>query len=188
MLTRNGFPEVYNLKGGITEWQLIEGPEATGANAFSRLTGNVEIEPILMEAYEMEKQLEAVYTTICSSTEHAEIERLFTTIIDEEKIHAKKLFDMFTGCGSDHYSLEVIMECREAESARCNPVNRLFIEPISSSLKNKRDVLDVACKIEAQIMDFYVHCSETGYSENRKEIFIELAEEEKNHFFQLDSL
>ena len=52
MLTRNGFPEVYNLKGGIIEWQLIEGPEATGANAFSRLTGSVEIEPILMEAYE----------------------------------------------------------------------------------------------------------------------------------------
>ena len=188
MLIKKGFKKVYNLKEGMMAWEFLEAPEACGPAETPLLNGYGAMNKILLIAYDIEEVLEGFYTMMVSSTKDADLIPALTRLIKEEKNHKLKLFDLFKNFDSKTVVRERPETSMVIDKYKGNFSNEDFINKMTLSIETEQDAFDVAMKLEAQALDFYMCNSDICSNERQKEIFIEFAEEEKVHLIHLDSL
>jgi rubrerythrin len=63
-----------------------------------------------------------------------------------------------------------------------------FINQMTLSIETEQDAFNVAMKLEAQALNFYMCNSDICCNKRQKEILIQFAEEEKVYLIHLDSL
>lgn len=169
-------------------WEFLEAPEACGPAETPLLNGYGAMNKILLIAYDIEEVLEGFYTMMVSSTKDADLIPALTRLIEEEKNHKLKLFDLFKNFDSKTVVRERPETSMVIDKYKENFSNEDFINKMTLSIETEQDAFDVAMKLEAQALDFYMCNSDICSNERQKEIFIEFAEEEKVHLIHLDSL
>ena len=169
-------------------WEFLEAPEACGPAEAPLLNGYGAMNKILFMAYDMEEVLEGFYTMMVSSTKDADLIAALTRLIEEEKNHKLELFDLFKNFDSKTVARERPETSMVIDKYKGNFSSEDFINKMTLSIETEQDAFDVAMKLEAQALDFYMCNSEICSNERQKEILIEFAEQEKVHLIHLDSL
>ena len=132
-------------------------------------------------AMEKEKYSEIYYRELAGKSNSKDLETVFNMLADEEAKHYKIVSDMKEDVGPDLAETTVLSDAKDVfakmrESARNFNFNISQIE-----LYRK------AQNIEKQSQNFYLEKA-NEVKKNQKEIFLKLADQEKNHYFLLENI
>lgn len=134
-------------------------------------------------AMQMEKDGEAFYREIAGKTKNAGLQKIFTTLADEEVVHYntfKKLYDKTT--------VEVV------ESNILDKAKNIFIElkdagglDISAELP-QTEAYEKALETEKEAYTFYEQKAEESDDPEEKQILLTFAREERRHYELLKNI
>lgn len=133
-------------------------------------------------AMEMEKEGEAYYRDLSSRTDNPGFAKILNWLADEEVKH----YEIFKAMKTEE--IPVIEETNLLKDAK-----QIFVEISKESepLKfeaSQADLYRRAREIEKKSIDLYMKNSEEVESQQEKEIFVKIAEEEKKHYFLLENI
>jgi len=132
-------------------------------------------------AMEKEKFSEDYYRQLAAKSNNKGLKTIFNMLADEEARHYKIVSNMKKYIASE-----------AAETNILSVVKNVF-EKMRESAQgfnfniNEIELYKKALKIEQQSRDFYLEKADE-VAENQKDIFIELANEEKKHYFLLENI
>ncbi len=161
------------------------GPAEMG---MSLLRGDETSKEIIVFAYGMEEGLRGFYSTMAERTDDSEVVDLLTKLIEVEKNHKQRLFDLYLTHDSG---------ITDKELFEANIVSRVmeggfttgeFLEQNRDSMKTVPDVLNLAMMLETQALDLYMRFTEKTKDEKSKAVLYDIAEEEKAHLSTLGGL
>ena len=132
-------------------------------------------------AMEKEKLSEDYYRQLSSESDNKGLETIFNMLADEEAKHYKIVSDMKDNAAADLAETTVLSDAKD-----------IFVKMRESASNFNFDVNQIelykkAQKIEEQSRDFYLEKADEAGKTN-KAIFLELADQEKKHFFLLDNI
>jgi rubrerythrin len=132
-------------------------------------------------AMEKEKFSEDYYRQLAAKSGDKGLATIFNMLADEEARHKKIVSDMKKDIAPDLAETKVLSDAKNVftkmrESAQGFDFNISEIELYKKALK-----------IEQQSRDFYLEKADE-VAEAQKEIFLELADEEKKHYFLLENI
>ena len=187
LLSGQGFKEVYNLKGGIKEWQ---GLEATGPieMGMALIKGDETPEEIIVFAYGMEAGLRDFYQLMSNHTAAEKVSDTFTKLSDIEEKHKNKLFRLY------QYKDSSISDESAFEKQVVNKVMEggVTVEEFAyrnrAAIKTVTNVLELAMSIETQSLDLYLRYSQKSGDPETQKVLFEIADEEKLHLMTLAKL
>jgi len=186
LLSGKGFKEVYNLKGGIKAWQgeRAVGPEDMG---MALLKGDETVEEIIVLAGSMEVGLKEFYTILGEGSQDEELRELLLKLAEVEERHKERLLDLYLG--------EHLETGRGAVEGRMTSgvmeggfTTEAFIERYREALENTSGCLSVAMMVEAQALDLYMRYSRKAGDDKGRQLFHQIAEDEKGHLKALGML
>jgi len=186
LLSGKGFKEVYNLKGGIKAWQGegAAGPEDMGT---ALLQGDETVEEIIVLAGSMEVGLKEFYTILGEGSQDEELRELLLKLAEVEEKHKGRLLDL--------YLRENLETGREKVEARMTSgvmeggfTTEEFIKRYKEALENTSGCLSVAMMVEAQALDLYMRYSRKAGDDKGRQLFQQIAEDEKGHLKALAML
>ncbi len=161
------------------------GPAEMG---MSPLRGDETSKEIIVLAYGMEEGLGGFYSTMAERTDDSEVVDLLTKLVEVEKNHKQRLFDLYLTHDSsitDKGVFEANIVSRVMEGGF---TTEEFLEQNRDSMKTAPDVLNIAMMLETQALDLYMRYSEKAEDEKSKTVFYDIAEEEKAHLKTLGRL
>ena len=187
LLSGQGFSEVYNLKGGIKEWQGLKaaGPIEMG---MTLLRGDETPEEIIVFAYGMEASLRDFYQVMTHHTSDKKVADIFTRLADIEEIHKNKLFQLYGHLNSSIFDMTTFEEKTVNKVMEGGGSVEEFIDQNRDMIKTIPNVLELAMSIETQSLDLYLRYSERSSDLETKKVLFEIAEEEKSHLATLGRL
>ncbi len=132
-------------------------------------------------AMEKEKFSEEYYRQLAVKSSDKGLETIFNMLADEEARHYKIVSDMKEDVAPDL-----------AETAVLSDAKNVFEQMRESAQSFNFNISEVALyrkalKIEEQSRDFYIEKA-NEVAEAQKAIFLELADEEKKHYFLLENI
>ncbi len=187
LLSGKGFKAVMNLKGGIASWQ---GQKAVGPYEFKAIPFDEKAPPqnIITLAYGLELGLESFYLNLSSKAKDEDLVSLFKKLASFEEKHKKKLLTLYSGIapsGEDKKSFEKSLASEIMEGGF---TTEEFIQLNRPALESIQDVLNLAMMIEIQALDLYSRYADKSQDKKSKDIFYQLAEDEKIHLKKLEGL
>jgi rubrerythrin len=187
LLSGQGFKEVYNLKGGIKSWQGHEtsGPAEMG---MVLLTGHETSEEVIILAYGLETGLKDFYTRIGETTDDPDVSELLGKLAKIEDNHRQRLFNLYASLVPGTVDQQSIETGAGSEILEGGFETDTFIEQNRPAMQTSVGVLDVAMMLETQAMDLYMRYAEKSSDDKVKQIFFDLANEEKAHLKRLGDL
>lgn len=185
-----GFKEVYNLKNGMMAWEALEALEVSCPPdmGMSLFKGNETPTEIISLAYGMEEGVKEFYSTMADLRKDSVVVRVLKKLALDEENHKLKLFKMFRKLNPLVVTQETFETTLVVRAMEGGITTEEFIAQNESAMKTVQGVLKVAMMLEAQALDLYMRYSEKCVSHKAREIFFELAEEEKDHLSNLGSL
>jgi sulfur-carrier protein adenylyltransferase/sulfurtransferase len=186
-LAGKGFKEVYNMKGGINEWNGIEanGPIETG---MTELKGDESIEEIIILAYGMENGLSIFYKKMIEIIDDREITDLLVTLSSFEDIHKQKLFSLYKTLNNSDSDEETFKSSVVSDVMESGFTVAEFIEKSRPAMDTAAGVLNIAMMLETQALDLYLRYSQETMDKNIKIVLQNIADEEKAHLEALGKL
>jgi rubrerythrin len=187
LLSGQGFKEVYNLKGGIKAWQGHEtsGPAEMG---MVLLTGNETPEDVIILAYGLETGLKDFYTRIDETTDDPDVSGLLGKLAEIEDNHRQRLFNLYASLVTGTVYQQSIETGAGSGILEGGFETDTFIEQNRSAMKTTVGVLEVAMILETQAMDLYMRYADKSPDDKARQIFFDLANEEKDHLKRLGDL
>jgi len=178
---------VYNLKGGIRSWQ---GHEASGPVEMGMvlLTGKETSEEVIILAYGLETGLKDFYTRIEESMSDPDVSELLGKLAKVEDNHRQRLFNLYASLVPGTVDQQSIETGVGSEVLEGGFETDTFIEQNRPAMQTPVGVLDVAMMLETQAMDLYMRYAEKSSDDKAKQIFFDLANEEKVHLKRLGDL
>ena len=178
---------MYNLKGGIKSWQGHEtsGPAEMG---MVLLTGHETSEEVIILAYGLETGLKDFYTRINETTDDSDVSELLGKLAKIEDNHRQRLFNLYASLVPGTVDQQSIETSAESGILEGGFETDTFIEQNRPAMQTSVGVLDVAMMLEIQAMDLYMRYAEKSFDDQAKQIFFDLANEEKAHLKRLGDL
>ncbi|MGD9109393.1 MAG: ferritin family protein [Phycisphaerales bacterium] len=133
-------------------------------------------------AMEKEKYAEQFYRDLAERAPDAGLKEIFTMLADEEEKHCEVVENMKAQADVESAQTSVLGDARD-----------IFEKMREGSKKFNLDVSQIelykkAQDIEKQARNFYLEKVGEVKLQNQKNIFLQLAEEEKKHYFLLDNI
>ena len=132
-------------------------------------------------AMEKEKYSKDYYRQLAAKSNDKGLATIFNMLADEEARHEKIVSDMKKDIAPDLAETKVLSDAKNV-FAKMRESTRSFNFNISQTELYKK-----AQDIERQSWDFYLEKADE-VAEAQKEVFLELADEEKKHYFLLENI
>jgi rubrerythrin len=136
---------------------------------------------ILDFAMEKEKFSEDYYHQLAAKSNNKGLRTIFNMLADEEARHYGIVSEMKKDIAPDLAETAVLSEAKEVFAKMRESADSFNFNISEIELYKK------ALKIEQQSQDFYLEKADE-VTEAQKEIFLELANEEKRHYFLLENI
>lgn len=187
MLSGKGFSDIYNLSGGFKAWnsQAAYGAADVGLEL---LSGKETPEDALVIAYSLEQGLRDFYLSMLPKTQNTDAKQLFEKLAEIEIKHQERIFDFYTRMSDNALSREAFESRMVAGVVEGGLTTDDYLRMFQPDLNHAPDVVDLAMSIEAQALDLYVRAAEKSEDADSREIFLQIAGEEKAHLKQLGQL
>jgi rhodanese-related sulfurtransferase/rubrerythrin len=187
LLSGKGFKNVMNLKGEIAAWQERKaiGPYEFEAIPFDQKASPQDIMPL---AFGLELGLESFYLDLSSKAKDEDLASLFKKLASFEEKHKRKLFTLYSAIDPSGEDKESFEKNVTAEVLEGGFTTEEFIEKNRPALESIQDVINLAMMIETQALDLYSRYADKSQDKKSKEIFFQLAEDEKSHLKKLGEL
>jgi rhodanese-related sulfurtransferase/rubrerythrin len=187
MLAGKGFKKVINLAGGIKAWKSSEavGSEDQGLDL---LTGKETPQETLIVAYSLEAGLKEFYESMIPEVRNNNARKLFQNLSSIEVKHQARLFAEYvkisgSDVNQDEFEKEVVVPSMEG-----GLTTEEYLNLYAPDLDNVEEVISLAMAIEAQALDLYQRAADRASSEARRDVLIQIANEERSHLEQLGKL
>ncbi len=176
LLVGSGFQEVYNVSGGIKAWEgrKVSGPYTAGLEL---LSDRDDFPDALLLAYAMEDGLQQFYLQLEGEAEAEEHRRLCRQLAGLEEKHKERLRKAYGEEADLKAQADPLQETLLEGGA--NPEK--LLATARSLLTSRADILELAMMIELQAFDLYKRLAQKTVEARTKELFLQLAEEEKTH-------
>ena len=184
MLTRAGFAEVYSLEGGIHAWNglINEGLPDTKWFLIAETPAQ-----LLALAWLLEEGTRRFYAEIGAGMENPQTQGIFSRLAQAEVNHKEMLIALwpeFTGSPEAPAPPTDVLE---------NPPAEVILESGISLQEGLRwckgrsdvEILELAMSMETAAYDRYLRMVDETPMENGRNMFLKLAEEERNHLRRL---
>jgi rubrerythrin len=132
-------------------------------------------------AMEKEKYSEDYYRQLAAKSGDKGLMEIFNMLADEEGRHYQIVSDMKKDITPDLAETTVLSDAKDVFEKMRESAQRFNFNISETELYKK------ALKIEKQSWDFYLEKADEVV-ESQKEIFLELADEEKKHYFLLENI
>ena len=187
ILTGIGFKQVYNLKGGIAAWQghAAAGPSEMG---MMLLKGNETLREVICLAYGLEEGLRKFYSMSIKLAIGPAVVGALTRLVKIELKHKQRLFDLFLSIEPTPLDIDAFEKRITSEFMEGGFDPDKFLEQSMPALNTAAGVLDFAMMLEAQAMDLYMRYAEKSENPEAKNIFYQMANEEKAHLKSLGDI
>lgn len=178
-LTEQGFKEVYDISGHIVDWMglQLEGGYDMDLNLINK---NIEFSNAFQMAFAMEEGLQQFYYDLeKNATENAHKE-IYRQLAGYEDLHKEQLKKRFEGNSESDFNVNEVLakEMNLVEGGASNEKNPF---DIVAQMKDVKDIWGLSLAIEAQSFDLYVRLANKAEDQASKELFLEMADEEKQH-------
>lgn len=176
LLVGSGFQEVYNVTGGIKAWEgrKVSGPYTAGLEL---LSDRDDFPDALLLAYAMEDGLQRFYLLLEGEAEGEEHRQLCRQLAGLEEKHKQRLRKAY----GEEADLEAQEDARQETLLEGGVKPEKLLATARSSLTSRADILELAMMIELQAFDLYRRLAQKTVEVRTKELFLQLAEEEKTH-------
>jgi|GEM_PF-31351 len=187
LLSGMGFPEVYNIKGGIKAWQ---GQKAAGPVELNLdlVRGDETPAEVVALAFGLEKGLQEFYRTLEAQSADQELRGFFAKMAGIEDKHMDRLFSLRTRLADpppDRATYEATVPSGVMEGGFDM---QDFITRNAAHLTNLRGALDLAMMIETQALDLYLRFARKMSQADAQDVLFQIAQEEKAHLAALGKL
>jgi sulfur-carrier protein adenylyltransferase/sulfurtransferase len=186
LLSGYGFPEVYNLKGGIKGWQgyKASGPEELNLDL---VRGDETPAEIAALAIGMEESLKQFYQNLLPRTQDEDVKQLFTKMIEVSDLHKQKFIKFYQQVEPDKdvAALEADVKTDIMEGGY---KMEDFIQKNGPYMQTLMGALDIAMMLETQALDLYGRFAEKADIDATKDFLLQVAQEEKTHLNMLGQL
>jgi rhodanese-related sulfurtransferase/rubrerythrin len=175
LLAGQDFTSVFNMTGGIKAWQgnQATGTESAGLEAF---TGQEEFADGLSLAYAMEDGLQGFYQILAERTTNTEDKGLYRRLMGFEDKHKARLLVEYRCL----HGLDALPSQRIDAIEGGGRAQDLFAHA-EAQLLGKQAILEFAMALETQALDLYSRMARKSEQDAVKELFLQLATEEKIH-------
>lgn len=175
LLSGQDFASVFNMTGGIKAWQghQATGSEIAGLEAF---TGKEEFSDGLSLAYAMENGLQDFYRTLAERTSSLEDKKLYTKLMGFEDKHKARLLVEYRRV----HGREAVPAHGEGAIEGGNRAQDLLAQA-EAQLHGNRAILSFSMALETQALDLYSRMARKSEQIEVKDLFLQLASEEKIH-------
>jgi rhodanese-related sulfurtransferase/rubrerythrin len=182
-----GFPEVYNLSGGIKAYRGVKtaGPYELNLDL---VRGDETVSDMLRLAFGMEKALGIFYQAMQEKSQDQELVGLLTKLGHIEEAHKRKVFERYQALNPDASDMAALEAQVVAEVMEGGYNVKDFLAKNKAHLKTVPQVLEVAMMVETQALDLYLRFADKSRDEQTKETLFAIAEEEKAHLAALGRL
>ena len=141
---------------------------------------DVEFPDAFALAYAMEDGLQRFYLVLEQEESREELKALYKRLAGFEDLHKERLLKEYQDMDSEGVSPDQYLnQNRDAieggELIKDTPVT------IVSEMHNLIDILSLGMSIETQSLDLYTRLAEKSTDKNVKNLFLDLADEEKQH-------
>ncbi len=187
IMSGQAMEEVYNILGGAMAWQdeYAVGPTELGMTYFS---GNETLLEIVTVAYAMERNLEAFFTQMASSSKQSEIADTFQQLARFELDHKATLFKIAKNLDPSLKEEEELGKRAGIDAVEGGMTAESLMEDNQDYLQTAQGVVEMAMMIEAQALDLYMRYADKADNEEAVKLLHQLGEEEKNHLKVLGRL
>ena len=182
LLEGQGVSDIINLVGGMSAWSghTAFGPMDLGLIEF---TAKETPEEVILKAYAMEHALQIFYVQRADWAETMERIELFMQLAGVEDRHKDTLFTIYgrlTGSDMDQDAFEQAALQHEGAVEGGVEISE-FLDRHPEAFDDEQGILQLACMIEAQALDYYLRCAAVAESEEARDVLQLLAREEKAH-------
>ena len=179
LLQQNNFPHVFNMTGGILDWQGIAAQGGVDSGLEFFIEGSYE-NGVSM-AFAMENGLKHFYlraADIASSQDNQELAELLKDMAKFEDGHMAKLIA--------RYSTVKIAEPEQGHRILEGGIDtEQMLRSFGSHMKNQEDVLQLAMMFEAQAFDLYARLARLADTDEMKSFYLQMADAERKHLDKL---
>lgn len=133
-------------------------------------------------AKEKEKYAEGFYRDLAERAPAAGLKEIFTMLADEEEKHFETIEKMQSQADIASTQTAVLNNARDVFEKMREGAQKFDLDVGQIELYKK------AQDIEKQARDFYLEKANEVKLQSQKNIFLQLAEEEKKHYFLLDNI
>jgi len=176
ILTMNGFPHVFNMKGGILEWHGEEsfGDVETGLEYFV----NGDFGTSFALAVQMEYGLQQFYQTLARQAVDEDEKEMLLQLARLEDGHIAKLMNKYQQFDiqpekNEHAILEGSLDVND------------MLSRFADQLGSPENVLQLSMKLEAQAFDLYCRLAREHHGTESAAFYREMANEEQQHLLRL---
>ncbi len=183
VLTESGFPDVFNMQGGIRAWEgvVAEGPPEAGMAYFGDA---VKPDELAVLAWMLEEGSRQFYLRLDEIITDEDARKLFANLVKAEEGHEKALAELYAAySGGSPIEDKLTSDKGEIMEGGVR---------VDEALRWARDkdisaILEYAMSLEVNSLDLYIRMGRRVEGHGR-EVFAHLADEEKKHLERLASL
>lgn len=184
MLSAKGFTNLYNLSGGINNWEneIAVGLQDAGLELYETLSS---VEEAIVIGFGVEQGLRDFYLKAAKSVAEGQARDLFILLGDLEIKHQHELLRIYnrtTGLSAtyDEFAKKVVKPAMEEGISTDQ-----YIELYNPDFNSEFDILSMAMSIEAQALDLYTRAAHLAKDDSIKSALFQIASEEKIHLSKL---
>lgn len=178
ILKENNFTQVQNLTGGILQWNGITafGGENFGLDFFVQHSYASSYEL----AYHLEKGLQQFYNILAAKTNSGEIQDLLIQMARMEDGHMASLMNRAKNAG-----VKIETELPPPKVLEGGLSFEILQSTFGDNLSSKESVIQLAMMFEAQAWDLYSRLSRKSTTQEDRDFYRTMAEEEQKHLDKL---
>lgn len=184
MMAGKGFKRIYNLSGGIKEWQneTAIGPPDLGLDLF---TGAETSEQTIIIGYGLEQGLREFYLEMATQVSGAGSKGLLTRLADIEILHQQQLVALYNQVSGTELSRADFETKRVQPAMEGGLTTTEYLRRFNPDLEQEQDILGLAMSIEAQALDLYERGADQATDTAIRDVLKQIAREERAHIGQL---
>lgn len=174
-MSENGFEKLMDIQGGYSAWNGLaaQGPVEHQLNL---IDSTADFPDALTMAYAMEDGLQIFYQKLADQMSDAGHKELLTRLASFEDHHKDNL--KTKGEGNADFSERPEQYANVMEGGY--DIDQVVTQ-VAPRLTNNIEIFSLAMAIEAQAYDFYIRLSHQATNAEAKNLFVEMANEEKGH-------
>lgn len=178
-LSDQGFKEVYDIGSNIVGWMglQLEGGYDLDLNLVKT---DADFKDAFQLSYAMEEGLQQFYNKLEEITEDQSHKKVYQQLVGYEDLHKDQLKKRFQNQNNADFNVSDSL-VKKGDFVEGGESNRKNPHDIASLMNDIKDIWSLSLAIEAQSYDLYVRLANKTEDTETKKLFLEMADEEKDH-------
>lgn len=168
---------VFNLEGGFARWSGFGVPDLPRLEIFA----GKSLEQRLMAALDLEKGAYLLYRNLAERTGSDFLCEIADRVLDMEKAHARVVYGKLKRTGADPGDFEPLFERLPGRILEGGKTVEELEPWIAAAGEDCMEFADLALEVEFAAYDLYRAVANDVEDEETREVFLDLAQQEKQH-------